>query len=161
MGDNGIVRHARNELALAGETDRRFVASLLRAVREFVAYRHSGGSAALAVRLLERLLRQEALTPLTSDPAEWVDQAERSGLPMWQSKRDPRAFSTDGGQTWWFVDPRNPGERCTDSGEPGTAVACGHCGGSGVQFQADAVPALREAGRVLVLDQVPPRPFTR
>ena len=64
---------------------------------------HSGYSFPLAVDYLHRLLRYEVLTPLTDDPAEWQDQSDASGYPLWQSVRDPRAFSLDGGTTYWLT----------------------------------------------------------
>lgn len=141
-----LVEHARRELALLGQTaeDPEFAASLVAALEGFVSYRHSGGSAADGVDLLERLLRREALTPITSNPAEWLDRSEMSGSPMWQNVRDSRAMSTDGGQTWWYVDARHPGERCHDGNELGVLVQCRMCSGSGVLHRPDKQPPAPE-----------------
>ncbi len=135
-----LVEHARRELTLLGE-DPPFAASLIAALEGFTTYRHSGGSAESGIDLLERLLRREALTPITSDPAEWIDRSEESGSPMWQNARDSRAISTDGGKTWWYVEARHPGERCHRRGKLGTLKRCGECGGTGVLFLPD--PSLR------------------
>jgi hypothetical protein len=102
---SNLVEHARRELALCGQTaeDPAYAASLVATVAAFSSYGHSGGSAAIAVEQLARLLRYEALAALTSDPAEWEDRTAISGVPMWQNRRDSRAISRDGGQTWTYV----------------------------------------------------------
>ncbi len=104
-----LVEHARRELDLCGQTaeDPEYAASIVKAVEAFASYGHSGGSAAVAVEQLSRLLRFQALSPLTADPAEWFDHGEMSGTPLWQSKRDPSAFSEDGGATYYLVDDRD------------------------------------------------------
>lgn len=102
---SNLVEHARRELALCGQTaeDPAYAAALVATVAAFASYRHSGGSADVAVEQLGRLLRYEVLAPITSDPAEWEDRSDISGVPMWQNRRDGRAFSRDGGQTWTYV----------------------------------------------------------
>ena len=53
--------------------------------------------------IASRLMRYEPLTPLTDDPAEWWLHAGdgTAGHPdLWQSRRDPAAFSNDGGKTY-------------------------------------------------------------
>jgi hypothetical protein len=53
---------------------------------------------------LHALLGFKTLSPLTDDPREWIDQSEVSGgEPLWQNRRDPSAFSKDGGKTWYFL----------------------------------------------------------
>lgn len=104
-----LVDHARRELELCGQTaeDPGYAASIVAAVAAFASYGHSGGSAMVGVEQLYRLLRYEPLSPLTSDPDEWIDQSASCGVPLWQNKRDPRAMSYDGGQTWRLVGDRN------------------------------------------------------
>lgn len=104
--ESNLVLHARRELELCGQMaeDPEFAESLIAAVRAFASYGHSGGSAMVGVDMLTHLLRYEALSPLTSDPAEWMDRSEESGVPMWQSVRDPAVFSEDGGKTWKRLD---------------------------------------------------------
>lgn len=100
-----LVEHARRELALLGERDEAFVASIVAAVQGFCSYPgHSGGSAEIAIEYVHDLLRYRTLTPLTRDSAEWIDRSEISGVPLWQNARDPRAMSEDGGRTYWLVD---------------------------------------------------------
>jgi hypothetical protein len=101
-----LVEHARRELELCGQyaEDPDYSESIIRAVEAFASYGHSGGSAMVAREQLHALLGFRPLSPLTSAPAEWTDQSEVSGVPMWQNKRDPSTFSTDGGKTWYSLD---------------------------------------------------------
>lgn len=103
-----LVEHARTELERCGQTaeDPGYAASLVAAIAAFASYGHSGGSASVAIEQLHTLLQFRTLSPLTSDPDEWEDRTEISSSPLWQNRRDPAAFSTDGGQTWHFVDDR-------------------------------------------------------
>lgn len=96
--ESNLVQHARRELELCGQTaeDPAFAESLVSAVAAFADYGHSGGSAGVGVAMLNDLLQFRPLSPLTNDPAEWTDVAWASpGVPLWQSKRDPAAFSED------------------------------------------------------------------
>lgn len=108
-----LVEHAKNELELCGQTaeDPAYAASIVAAVAAFASYGHSGGSAMVGIEQLHTLLQRRTLSPLTSDPNEWIDQSEISGVPMWQNKRDCAAFSEDNGQTWHFVDDRSEADR--------------------------------------------------
>ncbi len=97
-----LVEHAQRELDRIGE-DLDTAAGIISVVQAFADCRHSGGSAPYAIAYLERLLRFEPLSPITNDPAEWVDRTEMSGYPLWQNERDSRAMSHDGGLTYWLV----------------------------------------------------------
>lgn len=103
-----LVEHAERELIRCGQvqSDPGYSASLIAAIAAFASYGHSGGSAEVAIEQLHDLLRFRTLSPLTQDPFEWEDRTEMSGSPLWQNRRDPAAFSKDGGQTWFFVDDR-------------------------------------------------------
>jgi hypothetical protein len=109
---SNLVEHARRELDLLGQTaeDPAYAASLVAAVAAFASYGHSGGSAMCAIAQLHELLQFKALSPLTSDPDEWIDQSGVSGSPLWQNVRDSSAFSQDGGKTWWRLDEKPRGE---------------------------------------------------
>lgn len=104
-----LVTYAREELQRAGlfDEDADYGGALgeriLATVRAFSGG-HSGGSAMIAITALERILRWQPLTPLTSDPSEWTDVTEMTGYPLWQSKRKPSAFSHDGGESWYDVE---------------------------------------------------------
>lgn len=100
-----LTEHARRELELCGQhaEDPEYSESIIRAVEAFASYGHSGGSASVAREQLHALLGYKTLSPLTSDPAGWEDRSEISGTPLWQNRRDPSVFSTDGGKTWYSV----------------------------------------------------------
>lgn len=97
-----LVEHARKELALAGN-DEAFNRSIIKSIEAFAEYGHSGGSASVAIPILNELLQYHNLTPLTDSPYEWMDV----GANMWQSTRRPDAFSTDGGKTYYLLENRN------------------------------------------------------
>jgi hypothetical protein len=97
-----MVEHARRELERLGE-DPGLSQNLIACIAVFAAFGHSGGSALVAIDHLTRLLRQQALTPLTADPAEWADRSAESGTVLWQNLRDGRAFSDDAGATHWLL----------------------------------------------------------
>lgn len=97
-----LVDHARREMELIGE-DQDVIDWMVSVVAKFAEYGHSGGSAWICIPLLNSLLLHENLTPLTDDPAEWEDRSEISGYPIWQSIRNPKAFSNDGGQNYWLL----------------------------------------------------------
>lgn len=98
-----LVEHARRELALV-ETDQDFIKSIIAAVRGFSTYGHSGGSHSAGLALLNDLLQFKNLSPLTNNPDEWMQIAEEvAGPNIWQSKRNPEAFSQDGGKTYYLL----------------------------------------------------------
>jgi hypothetical protein len=108
---SALVHYARDELKRAGMFDHdadysgEIGDAVMELVRVFASQEHSGGSQAATLALLEKLLRFQPLTPLTSDPDEWMDVSDASGgNPMWQSRRKPSVFSKDGGQTWYDLD---------------------------------------------------------
>jgi hypothetical protein len=104
-----LAEHARRELELSGQhaEDPEYSESIIKAVEAFASYGHSGGSAMIAREQLYALLGFKALSPLTDDPAEWIDRTKESGgVPMWQNKRDSTAFSEDGGQTYYLLAER-------------------------------------------------------
>lgn len=101
-----LVEHARRELTLFGE-DPETIDAIVSIVQAFADTGPSGGSAPYLIAYLEKLLRFEPLTPLTNDPAEWIDRSDISSYPIWQSARDGRAMSEDGGKTYWLVDERD------------------------------------------------------
>lgn len=99
-----LVAHARRELRLIGE-DQFVITGLLKVVRAFADMGHSGGSAPFAIAYLDKLLRFQPLSELTDDPAEWIDRHAdgMTPVPLWQSSRNPEAFSTDGGKTYYLL----------------------------------------------------------
>lgn len=93
-----VVQHAKDELERAGtfREDPAFAQCILSAVAAFGSYSHSGTSAAVGIHAVNELLQFKALSPLTSNPDEWMEVQEG----LWQSRRDPSYFSSDGGETW-------------------------------------------------------------
>ena len=108
IGSN-LARHAWDELNRSGlfTDDGDFYGGMTgRAVMDlvdvFVEQRHSGMSASIVIDILRRVLAFEPLSPLTDDPAEWMEVT--GGL--WQSRRQAQAFSQDGGKTYRLNDDR-------------------------------------------------------
>lgn len=102
---SNLVDHARHELTLIGE-DPDTIDGLLRCVQAFADMGHSGGSASIAIPMLNALLRYENLSPLTNDPAEWIQHSPDmwDGVNgVWQNRRRSEAFSTDGGKTYYLL----------------------------------------------------------
>lgn len=133
---SNLVDHARRELSLVEQGpdgDRDFADSLLRAVEGFASYDgHSGGSAAVALDWLSRLLRFENIAPLTNSPDEWFHHAPGEGESngeCWQNKRCGEAFSHDGGKTYYLL---SEGGNQNNPAPLHTAVDCG-----GAQAAAD------------------------
>lgn len=108
-----LVEHAKCELALAGN-DEDFNNSIIKAVEAFSEYGHSGGSASVAIPMLYDLLQFKNLTPLTNDPNEWnhIEEAV-AGVSggTWQSRRNPAAFSDDGGKTYYILSEQDGVDR--------------------------------------------------
>lgn len=106
---SNLVDHARRELELIGEEDW-IVDSIVRMVEVFASMGHSGGSAYVTRDILCRLLAFEPLAELTDDPGEWEQHPpERwdNESPIWQNRRDSKAFSHDGGKTYWTLEERD------------------------------------------------------
>ncbi|MFF1444164.1 hypothetical protein [Streptomyces sp. NPDC058295] len=102
--ESNLVAHARRELRILGE-DPDVITGLCRVIRAFADMGHSGSSAFHAAAYLDRLLRYQPLSELADDPSEWLDR-HAEGLttsPLWQSVRNPEAFSHDGGKTYYLL----------------------------------------------------------
>lgn len=99
--DSNLIKHARREFTITGEEDW-VVDHMLQVVQAFTNAGHSGGSAAWAAVVLDRLLRFKPLTDLTDDPEDWIEVGEG----MWQNRRDSEAFSSDGGKTYTLLSER-------------------------------------------------------
>lgn len=99
---SGLISHAQRELELIGAEDE-VAQAVVAAIRGFLSYGHSGGSASWAIPVLIDLLQFKPLSPLTNDPLEWMLVEDAEGGETWQSVRNPEAFSADGGQHYWLV----------------------------------------------------------
>ena len=104
--ESELVLHAERELRLAGMFDKdadyngELAPTIVEVVKAFSKYGHSGASALIVINILEKLLRFQTLTPINSNPDEWMEVGEA----MWQSKRNPAMFSKDGGKTGYDID---------------------------------------------------------
>lgn len=117
IDDSPLIAHARRELELAGlfDADADYGGAPAQIVMQLVEVLAgqglSGGSHGLVMALFNQVATFKPLTPLTSEPAEWIDRSEISGEPMWQNRRDSAMFSRDGGQTWYNVQELTPSGR--------------------------------------------------
>lgn len=99
----GLVHHAARELERSGEGEETsaVVLDLVRVLEEHGA---KPGETSRIVDMVNRLVLRQPLSALTRHPMEWNDVSEIVGEPMWQSARDPRAFSADSGRTYTYQD---------------------------------------------------------
>lgn len=107
-----LVEHAQEELSLAGWFDEDsdygglIGNAVLELVETFARQRHSGMSAQIVVALFDRVVQYKPLTELTNNRDEWtlIDEEQAGMVGLWQSRRDPRAFSRNAGDTYYYVD---------------------------------------------------------
>lgn len=99
---SNLVAHARRELTLIGE-EPETIGGYLKVVQAFANMRHSGGSAAVAIPVLNDLLQYKNLSPLTTSSDEWINVAEN----LWQNVRNSEAFSRNGGSTYYLLSEMN------------------------------------------------------
>lgn len=102
---SNMVDHAKRELELIGEDDTT-VEGYLNVIQAFANMGHSGGSASIAIPVLNQLLQQKNLSPLTDNPNEWMFVAEDvwgTEGGVWQNRRNSEAFSNDGGKTYYLL----------------------------------------------------------
>ena len=103
---SSLVDHAQKELTLRGD-DGATIADYLSVIQAFADARHSGGSASVAIPTLQALLQYQNLTPLTTDIEDWEYRDATlwggHGEGIWQSRRNPEAFSTDSGKTHYLL----------------------------------------------------------
>ena len=99
-----MIERAKRELELSGVDEDIYGDMTSKAVLElldvFDKQGHSGMSASLVSHLFMKLVKGEALTPLTDHPDEWVEVADN----LWQNYRNSAAFSEDHGQTYSIRD---------------------------------------------------------
>lgn len=79
---------------------------LMKLVKTFSESGHSGSSAFMAASIFHQLTQWKPLTPLTTDPLEWmkVEESIVGDDHTWQSRRSPSCFSRDGGRTYYDID---------------------------------------------------------
>jgi hypothetical protein len=108
---SNLEKHAEAELRLAGLYDKdsdyggAIAEAVLRLVRTHAAEGHSGGSHALTLSVFNKVINFKTLTPLTSNPAEWMRVDPEQYQPgTWQNLRNASVFSRDGGASWYDID---------------------------------------------------------
>lgn len=102
---SNLVEHAKRELTRV-ESDQWFIDGMVKTVQAFADMGHSGGSASIAIPMLNDLLQFKNLSSLTDDPDEWEDRTALTATPdmsLWQNKRNSEAFSLDGGKTYYLL----------------------------------------------------------
>jgi hypothetical protein len=102
---SNLVDHARTELNLIGE-EPEVIEGYLKVIQAFADMGHSGGSASVAIPVINELLQFKNLKPLTNNPNEWYQHDPKmwDGVnPIWQNKRNSEAFSQDGGKTYYLL----------------------------------------------------------
>jgi hypothetical protein len=105
-----LLEHARRELELIGE-EPETIEGYLKVIQAFADMGHSGGSAMCAIPVINQLLQYKSLSELTEDPNEWMYigtevWGDAEGQGIWQSKRNPEAFSNDGGKNYYLLSER-------------------------------------------------------
>lgn len=111
---SNLQTHAESELRRAGlfDADSDYNGAIGPAVMKLIdaiaGDGHSGGSAHIVLAAFNRVVRFKSLTPLTSNPDEWMeigeDQLADRTVPLWQSRRESSCFSNDGGKTYYDID---------------------------------------------------------
>lgn len=123
INESALVDHAERELKLAGmigdsnesdDIDAKYnnlvAKAVLELMKKFSEQGHSGFSASMVREIFNKLTNWETLTPITSNPDEWMNCSELTGPEdsgMWQNRRNPAVFSKDGGKTWYNVNDKN------------------------------------------------------
>lgn len=95
---SNLVNHARRELEII-EEEPEFIEGYLKVIQAFADMGHSGGSASVAIPTLNLLLGYKPLSPLTNRSEEWNEVGEG----VFQSSRNPEAFSKDGGESYYLL----------------------------------------------------------
>ena len=101
----GLVSHAQSEMKRVGlyDKDADYDGDIAKSVEElmkvFAAQGHSGGSAMRTLEIFFALARFKTLSPITSDPKEWME----IGTGVWQSTRDASYFSPNNGKDFYTI----------------------------------------------------------
>lgn len=110
---SNLVKHAEFEMKRVGldkpdsDYNGMLYDSVMKLVKVFSEQGHSGFSAIQTLKIFGVVARYKTLSPITSNPDEWIDVSSM-GLStdnkLWQNKRDSSNFSNDGGKSYWCVD---------------------------------------------------------
>lgn len=106
MDNKKLPHHARQELALIDVTPRE-KQCILAMVEVFsawgIAEDFSNESKTVIAETLPSLLLGRTLSGLTNDPEEWAQVTS----DLWQNRRNEKAFSIDGGKTFFLMPNKN------------------------------------------------------
>jgi len=104
------MEHARAELMMLGK-DKKTVQLYLDAVAAISDVLDVGDNFIEIMNNLTKVVYYQNISPLTDSPDEWMNVGAMIGkeLSMWQSARNPEAFSTDGGKTYYLLSERDMG----------------------------------------------------
>lgn len=113
-----LVAHAQHEFSLLPKPVNEADADLQQFLQDgvldllFVLSQqgHSGGTMDDMLSLFNRLANFDNLSPITDNPADWVDMSEVASKPFWQNKRNSKLMSEDGGKSYFDVNEGNQGE---------------------------------------------------
>ena len=114
------VEHAERELRLCGlaYANPKLARDIIAVVAGLGKFGRDGSTPAQGAEIVRRLLALEPLTELTDNPADWSGyrRDSNSDTVLWQNRRNPRAWSTNGGVTYWLADgPDDPATRLLQS----------------------------------------------
>lgn len=123
---SNLEKHAEFELRRAGLFDKdsdyggMIGDAVMKMIRVFSEEGHSGHSAMMAIDIFGRVARFKTLTPITSNPDEWMEIGEDMRfdrkVPVWQNRRQSSCFSNDGGKTYYDIDAGD--ERAIKTSDP-------------------------------------------
>jgi hypothetical protein len=114
--ESNIEKHARREMVLAGLYDQdadygagAIANEVMKLCKVLGRGGHSGGSHGMVMGIFNEVANFRPLTPITTDPNEWMNVSEYSLVPdgtrgVWQNRRKSTCFSTDGGITHYDID---------------------------------------------------------
>lgn len=103
-----LIDHARDELERA-KVEPEVIDEYLKVIEAMAEMMHTGQSVEVAGPIIYTLLQNKNLTPLTDEPTDW--RFITNGL--WQSLRNPDAYSSDGGKSYTLVSEGGAGRRPT------------------------------------------------
>lgn len=112
---SNLIEHSKTEMKLLEESTKEkpdkelkeIYDNIIKMIEIFNNTKHSEASALWSMDVLFKLLNFENLTELTTKPDEWISISEKAKTPMWQSARNPRMLSKDGGKTWFHISTLN------------------------------------------------------
>lgn len=107
----GSFEKSKEELDRIGMTvnnkdkmNRLMRSNILEIIKIFSKQGHSGFSADYAIDIIQKLLKQKPISPLTGEDSEWEDISEISGCKhgkkLYQNKRLYSVFKDETGKAW-------------------------------------------------------------